>query len=174
MPKATITLPSGAVAQIEGSTEEVKALLDFYAVNQGSISNTSEHAVVKVPSTSNSTSSKSILAEIVSTIKDCDQSENIDKNILQKSHTLDCVLLPLYVVRKYLGNNTGLSSGEIGKIGGELGVSISQSLASHTLAGSASKYVIGDKLKVKGQTVRYKLSNRGLQYLSEIITGRKN
>ena len=34
--------------------------------------------------------------------------------------------------------------------------------------------MIGDKVKVKGQAVRYKLSRRGVKYMKEVLAGSKN
>jgi hypothetical protein len=60
------------------------------------------------------------------------------------------------------------------KITTELGIPISQPNASRTLSGTASKYVIGDKVRVKGQPVRYKLSRRGVKYMKEVLAGNSN
>ena len=57
------------------------------------------------------------------------------------------------------------------KITTDLGIPISQSNASTTLSGTASKYVIGDKVKVRGKAVRYKLSRRGVKYMKEVLAG---
>lgn len=56
----------------------------------------------------------------------------------------------------------------------DLGVPVSQPNASKTLSGTAAKYVIGDRVRKKGQLVRYKLSRRGLQYMQSVISGGAN
>jgi hypothetical protein len=82
--------------------------------------------------------------------------------------------LPLYIVHEHLGNAFGLSSGEVTKVTTDLGVPVSQPNASRTLSGTAAKYVIGDRVRKKGQPVRYKLSRRGVQYLQAVIRGTSN
>lgn len=72
---------------------------------------------------------------------------------------------------EHLNNAFGLTSGEVAKITTDLGIPISQPNASRTLSGTASKYVIGDKVKMKGQPVRYKLSRRGVKYIQEVLAG---
>lgn len=83
-------------------------------------------------------------------------------------------LLPLYIVHEHLDNAFGLTSGEVTKVTTNLGIPISQPNASRTLSGTAAKYVIGDKVKIKGQAVRYKLSRRGIQYMKQVLAGKAN
>jgi hypothetical protein len=71
-----------------------------------------------------------------------------------------------------MANAHALSSGEISKITADLGVPVSQPNVSKTLSGTAAKYVMGDRVRKKGQPVRYKLSRRGLQYLQSVIRGK--
>jgi hypothetical protein len=62
-----------------------------------------------------------------------------------------------------------LTSGEVSKVTTELGIRIDVANASKTLSGSASRYVIGDRVRKSGQPVRYKLSRRGHAYVKEAI-----
>jgi len=111
------------------------------------------------------------LNEIITLIKDCDEAEAIETQILDRVAQVDRTLLPLYIVHEYLGDAVGLTSGDVNKITTNLGIPISRPNASSTLSGTASKYVIGDKVKVKGRPVRYKLSRRGVQYLKQVLAG---
>ena len=94
------------------------------------------------------------------------------REILDRASQVDRTLLPLYLVHEHLGNAFGLSSGDVSKITTDLGVPVSQPNASKTLSGTAAKYVIGDKVRKRGQLVRYKLSRRGVQYLQTVIGGK--
>jgi hypothetical protein len=85
--------------------------------------------------------------------------------------TSDRTLLPLYIVHEHLDNAFALSSGDVTKVTSDLGVRVSQPAASRTLSGTAAKYVVGDRVRKKGQLVRYKLSRRGLQYVQGVIRG---
>jgi hypothetical protein len=179
MPKAALTLPNGTVVQIEGSTEEVKEFLDFYRKtgtphmpggpvrSKGGGKATRAKRKVERPAAEGNAATN--LTEIVNHVKNCDEAEKIERQILDRSSQVDRTLLPLYVVHEYLGNAFGLSSGEIAKITTDLGVPVSQPNASKTLSGTAAKYVIGDRVRKKGQSVRYKLSRRGVQYMKSVI-----
>ena len=112
--------------------------------------------------------------QIVNLVKTCEEAEAIEKQILNRDSQVDRTLLPLYIVHEYLDNAFALTSGEIGKITTDLGIPISQPNASRTLAGTASRYVIGDKIKKKGQAVRYKLHRRGVDYIKSVIGGSGN
>ena len=185
MPKASLTLPNGTVVQIEGTADEVRELLQFY----GSTAPTAVPKREPVPAarkrkakgkpsvdpgSGKDTESAPNLSEIVNFAKNCDEAEDIEKRILDRASQVDRTLLPLYLVHEHLGNAFGLSSGEVSKITTDLGVPVSQPNASKTLSGTAAKYVIGDKVRKKGQAVRYKLSRRGLQYLQAVIRGTAN
>src|SRR5262245_41127509 len=189
MAKASLTLPNGTVVQIEGTAAEVKDLLEFYGGSGGGSSKTARtqasasrsprktgrsRAPRKNQSQGDTAQPELDLSEIVNFAKTCDEAEKIESHILDRSSQVDRALLPLYIVHEYLKNAFGLSSGEVAKITTDLGVPVSQPNASRTLSGTAAKYVIGDRVRVKGQPVRYKLSRRGVQYLKAVIQGTSN
>ncbi len=111
------------------------------------------------------------LIGIVNHIKTCDQTDQIDKEILRKRNRVNRVLLPLYIVKEHMGDSYGLTSGDIKKVLHELGVSLSHGNVSSALSGIAKKYVIGDKTRVSGVAVRYKLSVHGLPLIKKVIQG---
>jgi hypothetical protein len=182
MPKASLTLPNGTVVQIEGTTEEVRDLLQHYGSAPGHSAPPAKTVRRKPrrPSGKGASAPKAgdqsadtgpDLSEIVTLAKNCDEAEDIERQILDRASQVDRTLLPLYLVHEHLGNAFGLSSGEVSKITTDLGVPVSQPNASKTLSGTAAKYVIGDRVRRKGQLVRYKLSRRGLQYMQSVISG---
>ncbi len=185
MAKAALTLPNGTIVQIEGTVEEVQALLAHYGSgavrgpgatpDKTGTAQASRRSNIgakpKPPAEEEKAGSTLDLAEIVNLTKTCDEAEEIEAQILDRASQVDRTLLPLYIVHEHLDNRTSLSSGEISKVTTDLGVPVSQPHASTTLSGTASKYVIGDKVRRKGQTVRYKLSRRGLKYMKALIGG---
>lgn len=179
MAKATLTLPSGAVVNLEGTPEEVHQLLELYsgqALAPGAAKSHRRKAIrvarrAKRPESSQKSAGPD-LNEIVNLVKNCEEAEAIEKNILDRASTVDRVLLPLYVVHEHQANRLGLTSGEISSITTELGVRVTQPNASMALADSAARYVMGDKVRKKGQPVRYRLSRRGLQYVKSVIGGK--
>lgn len=177
MPKASVRLANGTYVQIEGSTEEVRALLEIYSGAEragGRPPIESEIKTVPGGVASKHNADQPELAKIVELIKNCDEAEAIERRILDRSSQIDRTLLPLYMVYEHLKNAFGLSSGEINRITNELGVPVSVHNVSTTLATTAARYVIGDKVRVKGQAVRYKLSRRGVQYLKNVISGKSD
>jgi hypothetical protein len=179
MAKASLTLQNGTVVTVDGSALEIHELIAFYdSVPKTSSSGQARNAG---PSSASPKGAPSVekkekpvksadLMAIVNHIKSCDEAELIEKNILDKIDQLPRVLLPLYIVYEYMGNMSGLTSGEISKVTTELGIRIMTGNASTTLSGAASTYVIGDKVRKPGQPVRYKLSRRGHAFMKEIIS----
>ena len=180
MAKATIKLASGSLVVIEGTTAEVRELLEFY-----SRSHAGAAASKKATSGKGATykrapgkkehveqpSSKADLSEIVGLIKNCDEAEKIGAHVLDRTSQVDRILLPLYIVHEHLGNAFGLTSGEISKVTKELGIPIQTPNVSNNLSVVASRYVVGDKMRRHGQPVRYKLTRRGLKYIKSVIKG---
>lgn len=172
MAKASLTLPNGTVVQVEGTAEEVQRLLEFYGGKPAPAAKKQTRKVTAKIAAERSVEKSAVdLAEIVNLAKDCDEADSIEKQILDRSSQVDRTLLPLYIVHEYLGNAFGLTSGEVSKVTTDLGIPISTPNASNTLSGTASRYVIGDKVKKRGQAVRYKLSRRGVQYMKAVLKG---
>lgn len=180
MAKATLKLASGAVVTIEGTPEEVHQLLLLHSKGRRvdtKPGDTGEGKTAEDRDGKKETPQEGDgpdLADIVNIVKNCDEAEALEKNILDRASQVDKTLLPLYVVHEYKGNKFGLTSGDISKITAELGVRIKIQNVSKTLSTTASRYVMGDKVRKMGQSVHYKLSRRGLLYMKEIISGKSD
>ena len=174
MSKASIKLANGTSVQIEGTPEEVAKLLALYgggksvAPDQTSRGRTRTVPKGKSQATAGARATPD-LSQIINLIKTCDEAEAIESKILDKVSQVNRILLPLYIAHEYLDNTPSLTSGEVSQITTDLGIPVSQPNASTTLSGTASRYVIGDKVRKRGQAVRYKLSRRGLQYLKGVL-----
>ncbi len=176
MAKATFTTPKGTVVNIDGTPDEIQQFLRVYETTP---------MKAKVPP---STAGKKIkggrkdvqatedghLLKIVNLIKDCDESKAIEDNIIDRNSQVDKVLLPLYIVHEYMDNEVSLQSGEISKITGDLGIRIKQPNVSTILSETASKYVMGDRVRKARQPVKYKLNRKGLKYIKGVITGKQD
>jgi len=183
MVKALITLPNGTEITIDGTPEEVQSLLDHYGRpnDKGPEKTLQKKSQPKKKRTARSSESNSTasggtvdLAEIVNLVKNCDEAEAIETEVLDRTSQVDRVLLPMYIVHEHLDNAFGLSSGDIATITRELSVPISQANVSHTLSGTAAKYVMGDGVRKKGAKLTYKLSRRGLTYIKGVIGGKSD
>jgi len=178
MAKANLTLPNGTVVNIEGTPEEVQHLLAVYsdplapasARSRASDAQRTSGPQAKVSQAApNGGDTKVDLVEIVNLVRTCDTSERIESAVLDSTNVLNRVLLPLFIVHEHKANAFGLTSGEVNKILTELGVPITQPHVSTCLSGPAKSYVIGDKMRVKGHAVRYKLNRRGVQYFQQVL-----
>jgi hypothetical protein len=180
MAKATLKYSSGAVVTVEGTPEEVHRLINLHSgevkTDAKSDGNDKKKIAEKRPPKADEKEEgdKPDLADIVNMVKNCDEAEELEKNILDRASQVDKTLLPLYVVHEYKGNKFGLTSGDISKITAELGVRIKIQNVSKTLSTTASRYVMGDKVRKMGHSVHYKLSRRGLLYMKEIISGKRD
>ncbi len=177
MPKASFTLPNGTVVTIDGTSAEVRRLLDFYggkAEQETRAGGTHTAKAVHKKPPAEKKISPSRIAHIVNQIKSCPDAEGIEKNILEKTHEGNRVLLPLYVIHEYMGNAFGITTIEIGRVTAELGkrVRVSRQAALRALVRSpASRYVLEDKARRRGIATRYKLDERGVQYMKSVISG---
>lgn len=175
MATSKIVLPNGTIITIDGKPEEIKTVLSFYNHSSKEIEPTKkkrnnsakQRQSIKVSDDSGTDA----VMEIVTSIKESDDAENIETNVLDRPSQIDRILLPLYINQKYLENRHFLTTGEIAKVLAELGVPISVPNVSNGMTTSASKYVVGDKARKKGQAVKYKLSRRGFQYMSAVVGG---
>lgn len=166
--EAKIKLPSGGVVEVQGTPSEINEILRLYS---GGGERNQPQGALKQQEPSGKPRNSDGLARIVELTKTCEEAEAIEHNILDRTSQVDRTLLPLYVAHEYLNDEPRLTSGEISKITTDLGIPVSQPNASRTLSGVGSRYVIGDTIRRRGQTVRYRLSRRGLQYVKSIIRG---
>ncbi len=178
MVKASFTLPNGTLVTIEGEPEDVRNLLDYYNNSQPAEEKVAKRKPFIKPLQQNTmpTVSKGVtpdtLAHVVNLIKSCPEAEAIEKYILGKSNEANRVLLPLYIIHEYFENEFDLTTVEISKITTDLGpkVKVRRQNALRALARfSASKYVLGDKTRRVGTATRYKLNDRGVQYIKTIL-----
>jgi len=180
MAKASIRLPNGTAVLIEGTTDEVRQLLEFYgrsayasATRSAKRQKLSRKRAQKDEQEilEDTRGDKPNLAEIINLIKNCEEAEAIEAQILDRTSQVNRILLPLYIVHKHLGDKFGLTSGNINKITTDLGIPIQTPNVSNKLSGTASRYVIGHAVREQGKVIRYKLSRRGVKYLSSVLKG---
>lgn len=156
MAKASLKLPNGTVVTLEGTPEEVKHLLELYGGEPTEASTTKRRTRSRKPrgrspsldQPKGKSEGKPDLNEIVTLVKNCDEAEAIESQILDRAAQVDRTLLPIYIVHEHLDNAFGLTSGEVNKITRDLGIPISQPAASRTLSGTASCTNAGSGLAV--------------------------
>lgn len=175
MPKATFTVQNGTHIEIEGTTQEVQDLLDYY-LRKG---DTSDRIVNVVKNASNSDDplkiipkktkpEESDIQKIIDTTKTCEDAALIEKYILDQSNEANRVLLALYIIYKYYDNAFGLTTTEISKFTIELGIKIARQNTLRALKNSAKGFVLKS-----GKPSRYTLNRRGYSHLTNILEGSK-
>ena len=182
MAKASLILPNGTEVAIEGTAEEVAKLLAIYNAQPAAVPPASSKKTRKksrarhgTGSTPSASAGEAIdHAAIVNALKNSDEYEAIEEQILDRTSQVDRVLLPLYVAHEYVDTAIGLTSGDVAKITAELGIPVAGPNASRTLSKTAARYVTGDKTRQKGRAVRYRLQRRGIQYMKSVIAGSGN
>ncbi|MBN1652197.1 MAG: hypothetical protein JXA30_00310 [Deltaproteobacteria bacterium] len=184
MVKASLKLANGTQVTLEGEPTEVQKLLQLY--NETSYSTPAtrkQEDSTKKPKRkagkgkhidADETAKEIPVADIVNAIKGCDEAESIEANILDRVSQVDRVLLPLYVAHEHIDERLTLTSGEVATVLSDLRVPLAQPNVSRTLSVMASKYVMGDKARKGGRTVRYKLNRRGISYINSVIAGDGN
>jgi hypothetical protein len=166
MATSRIELPNGTVVTVDGTAEEIERIIGF--TTKSGASQKAARKSMKgrrlTPSAASTKPSSVDIAKIVNDLKASDVYEPIAEKVLDGDSPLNRVLLPLYAVHELHGNKYGLTSGEVGAVLKELGVPMDQGNISRRLSDDAKPYVIGDRVRVKGQPVRYTLIRRGVQY----------
>jgi hypothetical protein len=177
MPKATVRLASGAVVTIDGTASEIRELLSLYGEalpeTKAPPKTTAPRKALTKASSDDAKENVSI-SDIVKHVKDCDEADDIESRILDTTSQVNRILLPLFVVQKHMGGKHGLTTGDISAVTKDLGIPIHVANVSNALKGSAARYVIGDKVRRRGQPVRYTLSRRGLKYIENVIKGKSD
>lgn len=172
MAKSTIRLPNGTEITVDGSAEEIKAILLSVSTTNSSASTQAlpERASPKeATSQASSEVIEDIVQEVVIRIKNHAFADAIGANILDKKSLVNRVLLPLFVVHEEVGGTMYITSGEIRSVLKELGISASLPNISNTLSGSASKYVMKEKRVIKGGKGKYRLTRPGVQYVKALL-----
>lgn len=112
---------------------------------------------------------KDMVLQIANKVSDCDETEKINKEILDKSKPgpEEKILLCLYIAFKYFGNGW-LTTGQIEKITSELGVKIDHGNASNKMK-ELRKFVESGSARAPGQPTPYRLNRNGIKRFEEII-----
>ncbi len=108
------------------------------------------------------------ILSIVNKIKNCDEADEIETKILDKTALPGRILLPFYICYKYFPEQ-GLTTGDIEKITSELRMKVKTPNVSKTISDSLHKYLEGDSTRIKGKPVVYRLNRKGAKYLESLL-----
>ncbi|MDD2678240.1 MAG: hypothetical protein PHN95_02440 [Candidatus Pacebacteria bacterium] len=113
-------------------------------------------------------SASDYILSIVNKIKNCDEADEIETKILDKTFLPGRILLPFYICYKYFPEQ-GLTTGDIEKITSELRVKIQTPNVSKTISNLLHKYLEGDSTRVKGKPVVYRINRKGAKYFESLL-----
>jgi hypothetical protein len=115
---------------------------------------------------------KDITLQIVNKVGNCEESEDIQKQILDKRGAEGRILLGFYISYKYFSNEW-LTSGDIENITAELGVKIDGRNVTNYLK-EYRKHLESGAARKKGQSTPYRLNRMGAKRFEEIIHAKES
>ena len=171
MAKSIINRPDGTRIEISGTPEEIKKIISLYSEGVA-VSSTTTHSKeddTNKKTATNAESAESIVIKIVQEIRNGTEAERIEANILDQSSQVDRVLLPLYIAKKYIGNEVKMTSGNVYEVLKQLGIKMLRPNISKTLANTGSKYVIQHNVRKQGESTQYTLGLKGEKYIASLL-----
>jgi len=176
MAEATIKLENGTTITVSGSAEEIAQVAMLYGGTSESVSKPARSAqprAVEQTKPIDKSDDGVDLSLIANTINDCDESEALEKHVLDDAAAVNKVMMCLYINDKYFDSKPALTTGEISKILLQLGISVSTSSVSLAISRKAKSFVMQDSIPKKGAIIRYWINRRGRQYFEEVMSGNK-
>ena len=169
-----LKLENGTTIDVSGSADEIAKVLTLYgAAPRAKTANLGKaRQNTKQPAKNNGEPGNEVdLSAIANTINDCDDSDELEKYVLDKLDVMNRVLMCLYINDKYFDSEPQLTTGEISKILNQLGIPISTPNVSIAISRKAKSYVMADGVRMQGSIVRYSINRRGQKYFEEVLTG---
>lgn len=150
--------------------KEINQIKEEIGKNQERISNLEKlvFGVGKKKSLTIKSLGQDFIMAIVNKIKNCEESDKIETQALDKDNQEGRILLPYYISYKYFSNQS-LTTVDIEKITGELGVKIKAPNVANKIKESLLKYLASASPRKKGKPTLYKLNRRGVKRFEEIL-----
>jgi hypothetical protein len=111
---------------------------------------------------------KNYIIQVINKVKNCKESDSIEKNILDKNSAAGKILLPFYICSKYFPT-LSLTTGDVEKITAELGVRIDISNVGKAIRKSLLKYLDSNTTRTHGVPTNYKINRKGIKYFEGLL-----
>jgi len=173
MADAKIKLENGATVTVSGSAEEIARIVSLYNVSpQAGSTSAGSPRQPSVPKTHRSDEERQDLdlSSILNTINDCEEAVAIEEKVLNQLSVVNRILMCLYINDKYFDSEPKLTTGDISKILGQLGIPVATPNVSITISRKGKGYVMTDSVRTKGAVVRYAINRRGRQYFEDVLS----
>jgi len=157
------------IKKLKNVQKEIEIIIDeFSKVGSSSVATSS------IPKKSDSEGTgQDIILKIANKIKDCNEADQIEKEVLDKSSQDNRIIMCHYIVYKYFSNQW-LKTSDVEKITKELGVKIKHQNVAKVIRERLSKYLESDSIRKEGGTVFYRLNRKGIKYFENLLHGQKN
>jgi len=122
----------------------------------------------KTKQTKTDTATEDKIMKVVNKVKNCNETEKIEKQILDKRAMEGKIILPFYICNKYFPTYT-LSTGDIEKITAELSVRIKASNVRKAIRESLYKFLDTNQRRKSGILTPYKLNRKGFKHFESLL-----
>jgi len=116
--------------------------------------------------------SDSVLAQIIASINDAENHNEIAKNILDRSERTARILMCYYFAERH-STKPALTTRDVERITSQLGVKIAQPNIAKVIRQGAGKFLTADRVRRKGIPVLYQINRRGIAAFERVMAGRK-
>jgi hypothetical protein len=114
----------------------------------------------------------SVLAEIVASVSDANNYEDIGKYVLDRPNRTARILMCYYFAHKH-PRDPALTSTNVELITKQLRIGIAAPNVAKVIREGASKYLMADRVRKRGFAVHYKINRRGIAIFEKIVSGQK-
>jgi hypothetical protein len=114
----------------------------------------------------------SVLADIVASVSEADNYEDIGKYVLDRPNRTARILMCYYFAHKH-PTDPALTSTNVERITKQLGIGIAAPNIAKVIREGISKYLMADRVRKRGFAVHYKINRRGIAIFEKIVSGQK-
>lgn len=114
-----------------------------------------------------------LILPIVNKVGDCNESEEVQRKVLDQKSMEAKILLCFYISYKYF-ENAWLTTGDIEKVTSGLGTKIAVGNVSNKIKGELRQYLESGAVRKRGQPTPYRLNRKGFKRFEEILHGSRD
>jgi hypothetical protein len=113
-----------------------------------------------------------VLAQIIASVNDADNYDHIARCVLDRADRTARILMCYYFAHQHQ-TDPAMTTTDVERITSQLGVKIAQPNVAKVIRQGAGTYLTADRVRRRGQAVRYKINRRGIAAFEEIVAGGK-
>jgi hypothetical protein len=115
---------------------------------------------------------EAVLTQVIASINDADNYDDIAKYVLDRADRTGRILMCYYFAHRHT-TDPAMTTTDFERITSQLGVKIAQPNVAKVIRQGAGKYLTADRVRRRGQAVRYKINRRGIAAFEELVSGGK-